>query len=172
MVGGCFGDLFLRGFAGRRKWSERKMFLKNDQVLQKSAMNSFAYVKFIVVNTCLAVRINSINTTVKSTQIYYSLVAQGIFSCVLFQPGLLPANTLKNFLESRFGSYGNHPPPKHDTPPSECSCCKSFKILNNWNCGTLSKPTSIMHHKNYRSYNVFTVNFKPENFENTTLNTK
>ncbi|XP_025834022.1 trypsin-1-like [Agrilus planipennis] len=32
------------------------------------------------------------------------------------------ANTLRSFFGTRFGTYGNRPPPRHDTPSSPCSC--------------------------------------------------
>lgn len=43
-----------------------------------------------------------------------------------FQPGMFGTNPFKHLLTTRFGSYGNQPPPRHDTPASPCSCSKYF----------------------------------------------
>lgn len=42
-------------------------------------------------------------------------------------------NPFKDFLETRFGlgAQSNHPPPRHDTPPSSCNCCKCTYVLQN-----------------------------------------
>lgn len=41
---------------------------------------------------------------------------------------LSESTALKKIFGPKFGNYGNHPPPRHDTPPSLCYCSMSMHI--------------------------------------------